>query len=225
MNEITTIAQTVAIISACWAIASGINAWKREFIGKRRIELAEQVIAKFFEIRDAIAYVRNPSSLPSEGKSRQKGSSELSQAPDHNPQQRVVSERHSRKESVFAEFYTLKYRFMATFGPDTERIFTDTKKVIHFIFFAVHRLETWYWKRQGREMPEHEFKKHLEEMNRFQSIIWDNFEDSDEIKKQLDEIQVKLELATAECFQEPVSSFKKMIRGGSKRLKHLFSDP
>jgi hypothetical protein len=47
-------------MSACWAIISGIGAWKREFVGKRQIELAEQTLAKFFELRDAIAYLRNP---------------------------------------------------------------------------------------------------------------------------------------------------------------------
>lgn len=52
MDTLTNIAQAVAIISACWAIISGIGAWKREFLGKRRIELAEEVLATFFEIKD-----------------------------------------------------------------------------------------------------------------------------------------------------------------------------
>ena len=68
MAEISTIAQTVAIVSACWAIISGVGAWKREFIGKRKIELAEQVLAQFFEVRDAIACIRNPFSSSDEGK-------------------------------------------------------------------------------------------------------------------------------------------------------------
>jgi hypothetical protein len=60
MIELATIAQAVAVISACWAIISGVDAWKREFVGKRRIELAEQTLAKFFEVVDAVAFIRNP---------------------------------------------------------------------------------------------------------------------------------------------------------------------
>ena len=49
-ESIALIAQAVAIISACWAIVSGVGAWKREFVGKRRIELAEEALSCFFEI-------------------------------------------------------------------------------------------------------------------------------------------------------------------------------
>lgn len=70
MENIAFIAQTVSIVSACWAIISGVGAWKREFIGKRKIEIAEQVYSEFLEAKDAIAYIRNPFSSSSEGKTR-----------------------------------------------------------------------------------------------------------------------------------------------------------
>ena len=59
MIEVVSFAQAGAVVLACWAIISGIGAWKREFIGKRQIELAEQALAKFFEIKDAIAMIRS----------------------------------------------------------------------------------------------------------------------------------------------------------------------
>ena len=73
MADLATILQAVAIISACWAIISGVGAWKREFIGKRKIELAEETLEAFFEIKDAISFIRNPWSSANEGKSRQRG--------------------------------------------------------------------------------------------------------------------------------------------------------
>ena len=76
MTEIFTLAQAGAVISACWAIITGIGAWKREFIGKRQIELAEQVLAKFFEIKDAIAMIRSPFSRADEGSSRKRSEHE-----------------------------------------------------------------------------------------------------------------------------------------------------
>jgi hypothetical protein len=40
-----------------------IGAWKRELIDKRQIELAEQALGKFLEIRDAVAFIRDPLAL------------------------------------------------------------------------------------------------------------------------------------------------------------------
>jgi hypothetical protein len=79
MIELATIAQAVSVFAACWAIISGIGAWKREFIGKRQIELAEQVLEKFFEIRDAVSFIRNPFSHNDEGSTRQRGNHETSE--------------------------------------------------------------------------------------------------------------------------------------------------
>lgn len=50
MTETANILQAISIILACWAVIAGIDAWKREFIGKRRIELAESLLAKFYEV-------------------------------------------------------------------------------------------------------------------------------------------------------------------------------
>ena len=60
MELLTAIVQAVGVIFACWAIVSGVDAWKREFVGKRKIELAEAVLSKFFEVKDAVAFIRNP---------------------------------------------------------------------------------------------------------------------------------------------------------------------
>ncbi|MBM3328880.1 MAG: hypothetical protein FJY67_05325 [Calditrichaeota bacterium] len=70
--------QAISIILASITIILGIEAWKREFIGKRRIELAEDVLAKFYEIRDFIAYIRNPFSYSNEFPPREIGEFESS---------------------------------------------------------------------------------------------------------------------------------------------------
>lgn len=72
MATVAEIPQLIAVVSACWAIISGVGAWKREFIGRRKIELAEQTLAQFFEVRDAISFIRNPFSSSSEGRSRER---------------------------------------------------------------------------------------------------------------------------------------------------------
>lgn len=209
MIELATIAQMVAVISACWAIISGVGAWKREFIGKRQIELAEQVLEKFFEVKDAIAYIRNPFASSDEGKTRQRRDGETTAESDLLDRGYIVVERYSKKENVFADFNTVKYKFMASFGPETEQIFIDTNKALNSIFVSARMLATHYWQRQGRvQMEKDEFQKHLDEMHRHEGIFWDIGSDTDEIRIQLKAIQERLEQATASCFQEPMSTFK-----------------
>ena len=207
MVELATLVQALSVLGACWAIISGIDAWKREFIGKRRIELAEQTLAKFFEVKDAIAFIRNPFSRVDEGKTRQRSQSESNKDSDLLDRGYIVVEGYSTKESIFSDFQTLKYKFMAAFGKDTERIFTDTFKTVNSIFSSARILATHDWANQGTTRPD-QFQRHLDEMFRHEGIFWDSNDDKDEIRIQLRAIEEKLENVTAPCFQEAMSSYK-----------------
>jgi len=216
--EIATIAQSVAVISACWAIISGIGAWKRQFIGKRQIELAEQTLAKFFEVKDAIAFIRNPFYREDEGKTRKKDENEPHYVSRLLDQGYIVVERYSKKESIFADFNTLKYRFMASFGSDTEEIFTDTFKVLNSIIESAKRLAHKYWRRYEEE-PRRMNNRELDEMHRLEGIFWDYGNEDDEIRTKLNEIQHKIELATGDCFKEPKKTFELFYRSLVSILK------
>ncbi len=224
MTYVVTIAQAVAVISACWAIVSGVGAWKREFIGKRQIELAEQLLAKFFEVKDAIAYIRNPFSSSDEGKSRKRSDSERPEESELLDRGYIVAERYQKKQTVFVEFNTLKYRCMATFGSETEKIFLDTNQVLNSIFASARILATHYWPRQGRVvMAPDEFQMHLDEMHRHEGVFWDVGGETDEIRKQLHGAQTTLEQVTAPCFKEPMKLYSILTtpwkRTANKRLQ------
>lgn len=209
MENLAIIAQAVAVISACFAIISGIGAWKREFIGKRQIELAEQLLATFFEIKDAIAFIRSPFASLEEGKSRQRKSSESKDVSDLLDRGYIVVERYAKKENIFVAFNVMKYKFMASFGAETEEIFTETNKITNSIFSAASILATHYWQRQGRvQMEQDEFQKHLDEMHKYEGIFWDNWQEDDEIRLKLKLVQERFEAATAPCFEEPMTTFK-----------------
>ena len=213
MTELFTLAQAGAVISACWAIISGIGAWKREFIGKRQIELAEQVLAKFFEIKDAIAMIRSPFSRSDEGSSRKRSEHESRETSELLDRGYIVFERYSTKESAFADFNTLKYRFMASFGAESEQIFTDTTTILNTIFVSAQMLGTHYWQRQGRvPMDPEESKEHLQEMQRHQQIFWDHGTDDDEIRKKLAAVQQRLDAIVKPCFQEPMRTYTWLTR-------------
>lgn len=150
LEVFTLLGQTLAVISACWAIVSGVGAWKREFIGKRRIELAEETLATFFEIKDAIAFIRSPFSSVGEGESRVVGERETPEETELLNRGHIVFERYEKRREVFAKFETLKYKFMATYGAESEDIFKDTNQTVHRIFNSARQLATRYWQRQAR---------------------------------------------------------------------------
>ena len=216
MGNISIIAQAVSIVAACWAIISGIGAWKREYIGKRKIELAEETLATFFEIKDAITFIRNPWSRKDEGSTRKRSDHETEQDSELLDRGYIVYERYENKKEIFVKFNTLKYKFMAVFGVDSEQIFTETNQLLNTIFTSANMLTNHYWQRQGREnMQEDEFEKHLEEMKKHEGIFWDHYSDDDEIRKQLSKTQTELEKITKPCFEEKTKSYK--------TLEHVFS--
>ena len=208
METIALIGQAIAVISACWAIVSGVGAWKREFIGKRRIELAEEVLASFFEIKDVISVIRNPFSSGDEGKSRKKGEHETKDECELLDRGYIVFERYESRKEVFVRFNTLKYKFMATFGSETEDIFTESNRVLNSIFVSARQLATHYWQRQGRvPMEGDEFQRHLDEMHRHEGIFWDRIDEEDEIRQKLQTVQDKLDSVTKPCFEEPMKTY------------------
>ena len=46
--NIADVITAVSVAIAALAFVVGVNAWRREFVGKRRIELAENVLALFY---------------------------------------------------------------------------------------------------------------------------------------------------------------------------------
>ena len=117
--NLANVAQAGSVALASWAIINGIDAWKREFIGKRRIELAEETLAKFFEVKDAIIMIRSPFGRIGEGSSRAPAPGETEAETEVLNRGYVVVERYQKAEKTFSDFQVLKYKFMAAFGHKT----------------------------------------------------------------------------------------------------------
>lgn len=208
MIELATIAQAVSVVAACWAIITGVGAWKREFIGKRKIELAEETLASYFEIKDAVAFIRSPFSSSTEGSTRERSPHETDAERKLLDRGFIVFERYEKKKEIFVKFSTLKYKFMAVFGPKTENIFTETHQVVNSIFASANMLATHYWQRQGRaKMEADEFQRHLDEMHQHEGIFWGRYNDNYEVREKLSTIQATLETVTKPCFEEPMKTY------------------
>ncbi len=67
-SVVTAITAIVGVVIA----ARGLNKWRAETIGKRKAELAQEVLADFYQARDIIDVARSPGGFGHEGDTRQK---------------------------------------------------------------------------------------------------------------------------------------------------------
>ena len=191
------LATAFSAMVAALSFVYGVHAWKREFVGRRRIELAESTLAHFYEAAAAIQAIRNPFSSSGEGKTRERASGESPEESALLDQAFVVFERFDARKELFAELRSLKYRFMATFGKESSQPFDDLHSAVNKIFISARILGQHYWPRQGRvPMSEEQFRTHLDDMEKHERVFWDHGGGDDEIRKQVDEAIKKVELIT-----------------------------
>lgn len=197
---ITDVITAISVATAAIAFVVGVNAWKREFVGKRRIELAENVLALFYEAQDAIREIRNPFSYNSEGKTRKRSEHEIEEEAELLDRAHIVFERYQKREKLFAELRSIKYRVMATFGSTAGESFDELNKVLNEIFASANILGTYYWRRQGRvAMKPDEFQEHLKQMHKHEAIFWFMGEEDDEITPRIQHAVEKIEAITREA--------------------------
>ena len=125
------IIQSCAVIGASFVAIYGINAWRVEFVGKRRIELAEEVLVLFYQARDAIASMRNPMGYIGEGETRKPGPNETSEQKDDLNQAFVLIERYNKHIDAFSRLHALRYRFILQFGADASKPFDDLNRLVN----------------------------------------------------------------------------------------------
>jgi hypothetical protein len=134
----------IAGAAVCGAILGyrGLNAWRTETIGKRKAELAEQVLADFYEARDVFQSARQPFAFDSEGSTRKKEDGETEQDTQKLNTYFTISERLLKKTDLFATLHARQYRFLALFGHNPNQIkpYDELFKVRNEIMLAVTML-------------------------------------------------------------------------------------
>jgi len=216
-NMITAISVLIAALS----FVAGVSAWKREFVGKRRIELAESVLAMFYEAEDAIREIRNPFSFGGEGKTRKRAENEREEASQLLDQAYVVFERYQKREQLFAQLRSMRYRFMAAFSSTAAEPFDELTKVLNEIFIAARMLGTHYWPRQGRvEMKPEEFQKHLDDMHRHEAVFWYMGDDQDAISPRVHNAIKKMEAITSGAVASQTGLLDDLKNWATKHAKH-----
>lgn len=123
-------------IVALLTIIIGFRAWKRQFVGSRRITLLEDVLTGFYQARDAIADIRSPFIFEGEGSTAKPPQTTQCDVENNNQAYYVFIERFSRHKRLFTHLQVQKYRFMATFGAEKVEPFEKLNKLINDLAFT-----------------------------------------------------------------------------------------
>lgn len=139
MKEWADTAQNFSVIIASVAVFYGIDAWRREFVGKLRIELAEEVLALFYQARDIIESIRSPFGFGGEGETRKPSPNESPEHKEALDQAYVLIERYNRHVEVFSRIRALRYRFMAQFDSNASKPFDDLNRTINELILSAQQ--------------------------------------------------------------------------------------
>ena len=191
------------MIIASFTAIYGISAWKREFKGKRDMELAEDVLCLFYRAERAIEAIRYPIYDLREGQKREQEEKETPEQKQARDKAYVVFMKIKEHGDIFDQLYAKRFRFMARFGKDKAKTFDDLKHIVDKIYVSNRRLaELWALQQGGRDISQ-ETKNRIEE---HEVIIWYNGS-KDEITPQVNTIIEGVEKICRPMIEVKISYF------------------
>ncbi len=184
----------LSAVVAGWAGIRGLNAWRAETVGRRKTELAEEVLAQFYRAKDVLTWARFPASGDDDGTADVRAGS----APDDDELEKseifTPVDRLTKESQVFSELQASRYRFMAYFGEEAARPFEEIRAIHTEIIASAHNLIRSY----GQEPTE------LKEAERDQweaAIGWGEGE-GDLLKTRLDQAVKAIEQTCRPLIEE-----------------------
>jgi hypothetical protein len=203
----------LSVLVASCAAVWGMTGWRREFRGKREIELAEDVLCLVYRAEWAIEAVRFPAWDQREGQAREIPADETPEEKEARDRANVVFKRIRDNSDTFAELHTLRFRFMASFDRDKAKPFDELRGIVNEIWVAAEELaQLW-----ERELTGHAVNE--DDVTFFRKIIWSHGRE-DEIKGRLQEAVQCIE-AMCRPIIEGQASRGFYLRGRALRSKEL----
>jgi hypothetical protein len=187
------IAQTLFLFVTTVVAVKGIDTWRDQTIGGKRIELAEDVLARFYRARDVIRQMRNPFVSQAEAITRTREEHESEEEAWALDNANVPFARFNRDREVFDELRALRYRFMAHHGKGAAKPFDDLYEIVSRIFAAANSLAHTHWRRRATLDLEPDARRRMDEAReKAEAVFWWSGSD-DAIDKELDAIIERIE--------------------------------
>jgi hypothetical protein len=202
-----------AVIAASLVAIYGIGAWRREFKGKRDIELAENALELFYRAERAIEAIRCPGSYSSEEQGRVPVPHETPEQEKARNQAHVVFRRIQDHGAIFDQLYALRFRFMARFGRERAMPFDEMKMVIDEIWVSAGCLaELWAQRLRGGD---HTSQGTEQQIEKHQAVIWPMGE-KDQIGLRVAEITEEIEVVCRPIIEGRRSWLSRLFNASAK---------
>jgi hypothetical protein len=127
VGEVVKVLGPVATAGAAWFAATiayrGLEKWREETIGKRKVELAETVLADFYRFEEVVRAARGPFVFNVEMGPKEGVPDEIA-SDSHFAPKRLMDH-----EEFLSRLRVRKYEFAAVFGKDAAAPFDEIQKV------------------------------------------------------------------------------------------------
>jgi len=130
-DQIAPLVQAVMVLITGYVALRGLTTWRQQMVGKRKAEIAEQVLVNFYAVRDVFQWVRTSSFGASEGETRQPSEPELDQVARMRNVYYIPIERLNREKELFAKLRAQRHEFTAYFGKNNITPFETIFKIHH----------------------------------------------------------------------------------------------
>jgi hypothetical protein len=167
-----TLAEALGLIATSTTIGLafyGLDSWRREHPGRRKIELAEESLALFYETADALKHIRHPASFGHETKEIIQQEGETAEAFSARKSASIVFVRTARYSELFNKLHAMRYRFMAQIGKDEAKPFDDIRRIVLDVENAASMLARMWPHRDFR--TEAEFEAYRERIEGLENIF------------------------------------------------------
>lgn len=166
-------ARDIAAICASLTVIYGVNAWRRDFVGKRKIEMAEETLGLFFRASDAVRSMRSPMAYSNESEHIIKNDHETDARFHARRTVAPLYKRYEQNAELFSSIRAFRYQFMARFGTNAVKPFEDLHMLINEILSSGNMLILLAESRDEACNSEQR-EKSIEDRRKHESVIWDH---------------------------------------------------
>ncbi len=167
---------------AAWIAYKGLTRWQTEVLGRRRMELAEDVLSNLYEAKRLITVIRFPFATEGESAARVAPPGETDEQKRLRDSYFAPLGRYEHHMKFFSDLRAKRYRMMALFGPKVAEPFDEIEQTLSKIIAAARML----LRTAGDEIRDVEFHRKLE------ATIW-QAEENDEHATKVDKAVTDIE--------------------------------
>lgn len=199
-NTLTTLATIGLVIAAFWAFKT----WRDEFLGKKKIDIACQIVESACNIKDLLSYVRNGATFTNE---HTEILNELKNAKEQNEDVQINENkihylvpryRINKETDMINNFLSLKNKAQLYWDDEILRLFSELNGIIHKVNISSKMLYS-YSEGENRES-----------IRRWESDIWSTVNENDELFSKVQSIIAEFKLNLEPLYKDQRTQWKKL---------------